>query len=117
MHNACWCSAMSYVNPTKRAVWRLLDADPDLSNIQLAALLGKPVSTVAYYAAPWRQRQLEREHEAGVRCPSCEFYYSADNPRVAEGVCLACYCVQHGIDQWRLFEQGAMTAMVALASQ
>ena len=108
---------MSYVNPTKRAVWRLLDEMPDLSNVQLAALLGKPMSIVAYHAVPWRQRQLEREHLDGVRCPSCTFYYAADNPRTREGVCLACYCLRHRIDQRRLYESGAMTRMVAASTE
>lgn len=150
---------MSHTSPNKAAIFDLLSREPGLHNVQIAALLGIPVTAVKVMAAQWREcrvtttkrerihallddnprltdaelsrltgatvatsqtyrRQWQRNtgYRADTdRCPSCEFIFAPDNPKTAEGVCLACWCLLHRVDQRRLFESGAMARFVAAA--
>lgn len=148
---------MSHTSPNKAAIVELLNQQPDLSNLGIAALLGIPLTSVKAAAAEWRlqhrattkreriralldnnprltdaelsQRtgstiatsetyRREWQRNTGYRadtdrCPSCEFIFAPDNPKTREGVCLACWCLAHRVDQRRLFECGMMTRVVA----
>ena len=152
---------MSKVSRHRTEICAVLDQKPDLKNVQIAALLGIPVTAVKVTAAQWRRRRVtttkrERIHallndnprltdaelsrltgatvatsqtyrrewqrNTGYRadtdrCPSCEFIFAPDNPKTGEGVCLACWCLAHRVDQRRLFESGAMARLVAAVAQ
>ena len=148
---------MAHTSPNKAAIFELLNQQPDLSNLGIAALLGIPLTSVRASAAEWRTQRVsvtkrerirallddnprltdaelsqrtgstiatsetyrrEWQRNTGYRaetdhCPSCEFIFAPDNPKTAEGTCLACWCLRHRVDQRRLFERGVMTRLVA----
>lgn len=100
----------------RERVFHELDQEPTLTRSEVADRVGVSRSTIKPYYREWLESSPSAPSDA-PRCPSCQFTFEQHNPPTREGVCLACYCIRHGIDQRAAFVESGLAVRLGLIRQ